>query len=379
MTPAERRARDVIGFAKTMESVKKSAGRAAILDGSRVAAEIKREVAADVAVLARDHGIVPCLSVVRVGNDPASEVYVRNKVKTSHELGLRSEHLALSADITSQELLETVATLNARDDVDGILVQLPLPKGNDERLIIESVEPNKDVDGFHPLNIGRMITGAPAFVPCTPAGIYEMLQRENIQMRGAHAVVIGRSHIVGRPMAQLLLRADATVTICHSRTPDLAEHTRRADILICAVGVPAATTDLSGFGAYVQRHVPDHNNRGILVLDRRAQRGAAGAEPVDAKARRQRRSTRSTPISARDFFGAHADERIETIRKRGYTLIGDVHPAEVERVASRLTPVPGGVPRSPARHSCRTPPAAGRTRGPRRCGRGRPAPGYRAD
>jgi methylenetetrahydrofolate dehydrogenase (NADP+)/methenyltetrahydrofolate cyclohydrolase len=294
-----------------MESTEKKEERAAILDGSRVASEIKREVAEDVASLASDHNVTPCLVVVRVGDDPASEVYVRNKVKTSRELGLRSEQHALAADVSAQGLLKTVATLNAREDVDGILVQLPLPKGIDEMGVIESIDPGKDVDGFHPLNIGRMILGEPAFVPCTPAGIYELLVRENVALRGAHAVVIGRSHIVGRPMAQLLLRADATVTICHSRTPNLAEHTRRADILVCAVGCPGLVRG-------------EHVKPGAVVVD-------VGMNRLIDEA------------AARDLFGERADERIETIRKRGYTLVGDVHPAEVERVAGRLTPVPGGV------------------------------------
>jgi methylenetetrahydrofolate dehydrogenase (NADP+)/methenyltetrahydrofolate cyclohydrolase len=293
------------------ESAGKSEDRAAILDGNRVAAEIRREVAAEVASLASEYNVTPCLAVVRVGDDAASEVYVRNKVKTSSELGLRSEHHELAADVTADELLALVATLNAREDVDGILVQLPLPRGLDERLVTESVDPAKDVDGFHPLNIGRMILGEPALVPCTPSGIYELLAREGVAMRGAHAVVVGRSHIVGRPMAQLLLRADATVTICHSRTPDLAEHTRRADILVCAVGSAGLIRG-------------EHVKPGAVVVD-------VGMNRVTDEAQ------------ARELFGDRAEERVEAIRRRGYTLVGDVHPAEVGRVAGRLTPVPGGV------------------------------------
>jgi methylenetetrahydrofolate dehydrogenase (NADP+)/methenyltetrahydrofolate cyclohydrolase len=294
-----------------MEGAKKSEGRAAILDGNRVAAEIKQEVAAEVERLWREHAVTPCLVVVRVGDDPASEVYVRNKVKTSEELGLRSEHRWLAADVSERALLEEIATLNAREDVDGILVQLPLPRGIDERHVIEAVDPAKDVDGFHPINIGRMTLGAPAFIPCTPAGIYEMLAREGVALRGVNAVVVGRSHIVGRPMAQLLLRADATVTICHSRTPDLAAHTRRADVLVCAVGSPGLIRG-------------EHVKPGAVVVD-------VGMNRVTDEG------------AARELFGAQADKRIETIKRRGYTLVGDVHPAEVERVAGRLTPVPGGV------------------------------------
>ncbi|MFL6228883.1 MAG: bifunctional 5,10-methylenetetrahydrofolate dehydrogenase/5,10-methenyltetrahydrofolate cyclohydrolase [Pyrinomonadaceae bacterium] len=293
------------------ESAEKRETRASILDGNRVAAEIRREVAAEVESLAREHSVTPCLAVVRVGDDPASEVYVRNKVKTSRELGLLSEHHTLTADVAAGELLDTVQTLNAREDVDGVLVQLPLPKGIDERLITDSVDPAKDVDGFHPLNIGRTILGEPSLVPCTPAGIYELLVREGVALRGAHAVVVGRSHIVGRPMAQLLLRADATVTICHSRTPDLAEHTRRADILVCAVGIPGLVRG-------------EHVKPGAVVVD-------VGMNRVTDEA------------EARALFGERGDERVEAIRRRGYTLVGDVHPAEVGRVAGRLTPVPGGV------------------------------------
>jgi methylenetetrahydrofolate dehydrogenase (NADP+)/methenyltetrahydrofolate cyclohydrolase len=294
-----------------MEIVENIEGRAAVLDGARVAAEIKGEVAADVERLKRERGVQPCLFVVRVGDDPASEVYVRNKVKTSAELGLRSEQRWLPAETSEDALLAEIATLNAREDVDGILVQLPLPARVDERRVIESVDPLKDVDGFHPLNVGRMILGAPALVSCTPAGIYELLVREGINLRGAHAVVVGRSHIVGRPMAQLLLRADATVTICHSRTRDLAEHTRRADVLVCAIGVPAFIR-----GAHVKP--------GAVVVD-------VGMNRVTDES------------IARELFGERAETRVEAIRRRGYTLVGDVHPAEVERVASRLTPVPGGV------------------------------------
>jgi methylenetetrahydrofolate dehydrogenase (NADP+)/methenyltetrahydrofolate cyclohydrolase len=296
-----------------MESTERreEARGALILDGARVAEEIKRDVARGVEQLKAGHGVAPCLVVVRVGEDPASAVYVRNKVRTSEELGLRSEHRALPADTGERKLLDEVAALNAREDVDGILVQLPLPKGIDERRVIEAIDPSKDVDGYHPLNIGRMTLGQPAFIPCTPAGVMELLAREGVRVGGAHAVIVGRSHIVGRPMAQLLLQRDATVTVCHSRTPDLSAHTRGADILVCAVGSP-----------------------GII----RGEHVKPGAVVVDVGMNRLTKES-----DAREFFGEDAERRIETIRKRGYTLVGDVHPAEVGRVAGRLTPVPGGV------------------------------------
>ena len=303
----------MLGFAQSMKGAEKIGGshRAAILDGARVAAEIKEEVARDVERLKRDHSVTPCLAVVRVGDDPASAVYVASKVKSSAELGLASEHHALPADTTTEALLAEINALNARAEVDGILVQLPLPRAEDERRVIEAVDPDKDVDGFHPVNVGRMILGLPAFVPCTPAGIFELLVREGVTLRGANAVVVGRSHIVGRPMAELLLRADATVTVCHSRTRDLAEVTRRADVLVCAVGCPALVRG-------------EHVKPGAVVVD-------VGMNKVTDEAR------------ARELFGDDAERRVETIRRRGYTLVGDVHPAQVSRVAGRLTPVPGGV------------------------------------
>ncbi|MCA1815628.1 MAG: bifunctional 5,10-methylenetetrahydrofolate dehydrogenase/5,10-methenyltetrahydrofolate cyclohydrolase [Acidobacteria bacterium] len=285
--------------------------RATVLDGARVAAEIRAEVARDVERLKREHGVVPCLAVVRVGDDPASAVYVAGKVKASAELGLLSEHHALAAETTTGALLAEVNALNARAEVDGILVQLPLPRAGDERRVIEAIDPEKDVDGFHPVNVGRMILGLPSLVPCTPAGIFELLVREGVTLRGAHAVVVGRSHIVGRPMAELLLRADATVTVCHSRTRDLAAETRRADVLVCAVGSAALIR-------------AEHVKPGAVVVD-------VGMNKVTDEAR------------ARDLFGEDAGRRIEAIRRRGYTLVGDVHPAQVTRVAGRLTPVPGGV------------------------------------
>jgi methylenetetrahydrofolate dehydrogenase (NADP+)/methenyltetrahydrofolate cyclohydrolase len=276
-----------------------------------VAEEIKCEVAAEVAAMARELIAAPCLVVVRVGDDPASEVYVRSKIKTSEQLGLRSVHIALPADTTEEKLLGVIAELNACEDVDGVLVQLPLPGTIDEARVIEAIDPRKDVDGFHPLNVGRLAAGHPAFVPCTPAGILELLLREGVTLMGASVCVVGRSHIVGRPVAQLLVQQDATVTICHSRTRDLAQHTRRADVLVVAAG----RAGLVGGG---------HIKPGAVVVDVGMNRLTGEDE-------------------ARAFFGERAGERVEAIRRRGYTLVGDVHPAEAERVAGRLTPVPGGV------------------------------------
>ncbi|HYP02162.1 MAG TPA: bifunctional 5,10-methylenetetrahydrofolate dehydrogenase/5,10-methenyltetrahydrofolate cyclohydrolase [Pyrinomonadaceae bacterium] len=285
--------------------------RAAILNGARVAEEIKGEVAVEAARLKETHGYVPCLVAVRVGNDPASAVYVGNKVRTCAALGLRSEHHELPEATTTEELLAEVESLNARDDVDGILVQLPLPRATDEARVLEAIDPAKDVDGFHPLNVGRLTLGRGGLAPCTPAGIIELLTREGISIGGQHACIVGRSHIVGRPLAQLLLQHDATVTICHSRTEDLAALTRQADILVAAVG-----------------------RVGLI----RAEHVKAGATVIDVGMNKI-----TDERTARNFFGENAGARIEAIRKRGFTLVGDVHPAEVESVAGRLTPVPGGV------------------------------------
>lgn len=285
--------------------------RAEILDGARVAEEIKREVAEEVALLKREHDVVPCLVVVRVGEDPASAVYVRNKVRTSEALGLRSEHHALPAETTTEELLELVAKLNAREDVDGLLVQLPLPREVDERLVVEAVDPAKDVDGFHPLNVGRLALGQQTLAPCTPLGIVELLERNSIPISGANVCIVGRSQIVGRPLAQLLLQRDATVTICHSKTQDLPAITSRADILIAAIGRPG----------FIRA---EHIKKGATVID-------VGINKVTGEE------------EARELFGEEAEKRLKAITERGYTLVGDVHPREADRVAGKRTPVPGGV------------------------------------
>ena len=281
------------------------------LDGNVVAERIKQEVQTEVEAMARMRGYRPCLAAVRVGDDPASAVYVRNKIKACEEVGIRSEHHALPESINTAGLLELIKTLNQRDDVDGILTQLPLPRGLDETTIIEAINPNKDVDGFHPINAGKLAMGRRVFVPCTPAGIIELLDFNAIEIRGLNACVVGRSQIVGRPMAQLLLQRDATVTICHSRTRDLAAVTRQADLLVVAIGRA---------GMIGREHIKP----GAIVVD-------VGMNKV------------SEEQEVRALFGDAAEKRLEVVAKRGYTLVGDVHPAEASEVAGMLTPVPGGV------------------------------------
>lgn len=285
--------------------------KARSLDGAVVAERIKQEVAAEVERMVQTTGYRPCLAAVRVGDDPASAVYVRNKIKASEEVGIRSEHHALPESTTTSELLELISSLNARDDVDGILTQLPLPRGIDETAIIEAIDPRKDVDGFHPVNAGKLAMGRAALVPCTPVGIIELLDYNTIEIRGANACVVGRSQIVGRPMAQLLLQRDATVTICHSRTRDLAAVTRQADLLVVAIGRA---------GMIGREHIKP----GAVVID-------VGMNKV------------SDPDEVRALFGDAAERRLEIVAKRGSTLVGDVNPAEASEVAGMLTPVPGGV------------------------------------
>lgn len=285
--------------------------RAKLLDGASIAGQIKQEVAGQVKQLWAEHEIQPCLAAVRVGDDPASAVYVRNKIRASEEVGIRSEHHALPATTTAIELTELIASLNARGDVDGILVQLPLPAEIKEDKIIDQIDPEKDVDGFHPVNVGKLSMGRPTFVPCTPAGIIELLDRSKIPIEGENACVVGRSQIVGRPVAQLLLQRDATVTICHSRTRDLASVTSQADLLIVAIGRPG----------FIGR---DHIKPGATVID-------VGMNRVTDEA------------TARRLFGSEADKRLAAISRRGYILVGDVNPAEADEVAGRRTPVPGGV------------------------------------
>ena len=285
--------------------------RAEILDGRTAAETIKQEVAAAVATLKREHGATPQLAAVLVGEDPASAVYVRNKIRACAEVGIASQHVTLPASASTQELLSVVDNLNRDEAVDGILVQLPLPKQIEDATIIEAIDPAKDVDAFHPMNVGLLALGRPRFVPCTPAGIIELLDRNEIEIAGANACVVGRSQIVGRPVAALLLQRHATVTVCHSKTRNLPDVTRQADILIAAIGRPGIIRG-------------DFIKPGATVIDV----GVNKVTEVD---------------QAREFFGSEAGRRIEAIGKRGYTLVGDVHPAEADLVAGKRTPVPGGV------------------------------------
>ncbi len=279
-----------------------------ILDGNKISAEIKAELTAEIRRLAND-GIRPGLAAVLVGNDPASEVYVRSKVRTCEQLGIYSEKLTPSADISTQGLLRIVSELNEREDIDGILIQLPLPKHIDSKRVLLAIDPAKDVDGFHPVNVGLLSTQQPGLVPCTPAGCIEILRRSGTRMEGAEAVIVGRSDIVGKPVAMLLTNANATVTICHSRTRDLAEVCRRADILVAAIGRTAMIT-------------PDMVRPGATVID-------VGINRITDRA------------AFKSLFGGD-EARERQFAEKGSTLCGDIHP-KVAEVAGAITPVPGGV------------------------------------
>ncbi|MFZ3265125.1 MAG: bifunctional 5,10-methylenetetrahydrofolate dehydrogenase/5,10-methenyltetrahydrofolate cyclohydrolase [Terriglobales bacterium] len=285
---------------------------ARILDGAKLAGEIRAEVAAEVKVLA-EAGVRPGLAVVLVGHNPASEVYVRGKVKSSREVGLYSEQHSPAESASTDELLALIASLNRRDEIDGILVQLPLPAQVDSKEVLLAVDPAKDVDGFHPMNVGYLSTQRPGLVPCTPAGVMEILQRSAIPVAGQEAVVVGRSDIVGKPVAMLLLNQNATVTVCHSRTRDLPGVCRRADILVAAIGRAGMVTR-----GYVKP--------GATVIDVGINR-ITDREEFD-----------------RLFSGTQAGnaKRLETFLAKGSVLVGDVHP-EVSEVAGAITPVPGGV------------------------------------
>jgi methylenetetrahydrofolate dehydrogenase (NADP+)/methenyltetrahydrofolate cyclohydrolase len=272
---------------------------AALIDGVAIARVVRAEVAESAAELTRARGVVPGLAVVLVGGDPASAVYVRAKERACQEAGMHGESVRLPAETTQAELLAVVDRLNADPRVHGILVQLPLPPHLDGVAVTERIRPDKDVDCFHPMNVGKLLIGdRRGFAPCTPAGVQEMLVRSGVATRGAECVVVGRSNIVGKPMAALMMQAgpgaDATVTVCHSRTRDLAAHTRRADILVAAIGRPNFVT-------------AEMVKPGAVVID-------VGISRVD-----------------------------DAAAKNGYRLVGDVDFDAVRPVASHITPVPGGV------------------------------------
>ena len=239
-----------------------------IIDGKKVSAEVKERVRQQTLELKNEYNITPGLAVVIVGDDPASRVYVNNKKKACEVVGFKSEEYALPAETTQEELLELVNTLNKKDDINGILVQLPLPKHLDDKAVIEAIDPQKDVDAFHAVNVGKIMLGEYDFLPCTPAGVMEMLHSYDITVEGKECVVIGRSNIVGKPMGMLLLHENGTVTICHSRTKNLAEVCRRADILVAAVGIPKfVKADMVKEGAVVIDVGMDRDENGKLCGD----------------------------------------------------------------------------------------------------------------
>ncbi|HEY2094164.1 MAG TPA: tetrahydrofolate dehydrogenase/cyclohydrolase catalytic domain-containing protein [Thermoanaerobaculia bacterium] len=277
---------------------------ATLIDGKKIAQSIESEVSESV----RRLGMAPGLVAVRVGNDPASEIYVRSKAKKAQELGLRGSERVFPETMSEVELLAEVERLNRDDSVDGILVQLPLPGQIDPQKVIDAIAPEKDVDGFHPINVGKLHLGRPALAPCTPAGCIRLIDSTGVPIAGANAVVIGRSDIVGKPMAALLLQRNATVTICHSKTRDLGAHVREADIVVAAVGRPLTVT-------------ADMVKPGAVVID-------VGTTRVDA--------------SYADQL-AHDPDKSRLLAKNGSVLIGDLDFARVREVAGFLTPVPGGV------------------------------------
>jgi methylenetetrahydrofolate dehydrogenase (NADP+)/methenyltetrahydrofolate cyclohydrolase len=280
---------------------------AALLDGAATARAIREELRTEVAALAARR-VRPGLGVLLVGDDPASAIYVRSKTRAGAELGLHHETATLPASASTLEVMARVDDYNRRREIDGILVQLPLPPQVDAGRVLRLVDPAKDVDGFHPENVGLLVQKRPRFVPCTPAGIMELLRREGVPVAGRRAVVVGRSDIVGKPMALLLLHADATVTLCHSKTRDLASVTREADLLVAAIGRPGLIR-------------AEHVKPGAVVVD-------VGMNRVEDAAQ------------ARELAG---EERSEQVSTKGYVLVGDVHAPSVREVAGALTPVPGGV------------------------------------
>jgi len=281
---------------------------AKILDGNKIASDIRAQAVQEVQSLAAT-GQRPGLAVILPGHNPASEIYVRNKVKACEQLGIHSEKLTPPDSVSTEELLQMVATLNQRDDIDGILVQLPLPKQVDSKKVLLAVSPEKDVDGFHPVNVGNLSTQRPGLVPCTPSGVIEVLRRSSIPIEGQNAVVVGRSDIVGKPVAMLLLNANATVTVCHSRTRNLPEVCRNADILVAAIGK----------AGFVTR---DFVKPGATVID-------VGINKITDRAEFDK------------FFTGDA-AREKSFTEKGSTLVGDVDP-RVAEIAGAITPVPGGV------------------------------------
>lgn len=279
-----------------------------VLDGKKIAEEIKAEVKEEIERLA-GQGVRPGLAAVLVGHVPASEIYVRNKVKTCAALGMGNDMITPPETVTTEEMLALIDSLNAREDVDGILVQLPLPRQVNTKRLLEAISPAKDVDGFHPVNVGKLQTGQPALAPCTAVGIIEILKRSQIPIAGQHAVVLGRSDVVGKPTAILLLAENATVTICHSKTRDLPAFTRSADILVAAIGRPGFVT---------------------------AEMVKPGATVIDVGI------NRITKREDFDRFFGDGGRSLEAFLKKGSTLVGDVDP-HAFAVAGAYTPVPGGV------------------------------------
>lgn len=281
---------------------------ARILNGNAIRDQIYGELGGEITALA-GAGIRPGLAAVLVGEDAASKLYVNSKIAACEKLGLASFLITPAASISTADLLATVDELNRRDDVDGILVQMPLPKQIDAKKILDAIDPAKDVDGFHPVNVGKLVAGRPNLVACTPAGVMEILRRSEIALEGANAVVMGRSDIVGKPMAILLMHANATVTVCHSKTRDLKETVRRADVVVAAMGRAAMVT-------------PDYIRRGATVID-------VGQNVITDRAEAER-------------IFANFPAKLETFRAKGSVLVGDVHP-DVVNTAGAFTPVPGGV------------------------------------
>ena len=281
---------------------------AQILNGNAIRDQIYAELKGEIEALGA-LGIRPGLAAVLVGENPASQLYVNSKIAACQKLGLFSEMLRPDASLSTAEMLAVVESLNGRGEIDGILVQLPLPKQVDAKQVLDAVDPAKDVDGFHPISVGRLVAGRPGLVACTPMGVMEILRRSGIRIEGANAVVMGRSDIVGKPMALLLMHAHATVTICHSKTRDLPEVVRRADIVVAAMGKAAMVT-------------PNYIRQGATVID-------VGQNVVTDAAEVER------------IFAKHP-KKLEEFRTRGRVLVGDVHP-DVAEIAGAITPVPGGV------------------------------------